>query len=450
MPGTLARKNLQFALGIRIADPVIEAAPLERVVHFAGAVGRDDDDRRLRRLDGAEFRHGHLEIGQHFEQKRLERFVGAVDFVDQQHRRPGGIGLERLQQRPLDQKALGKTSCSMRAAVALAFRFRQADGDHLRAVIPLVDRGRNVEPFVALQPDQPAPERRRQHLGDLGLADAGLAFEEQRPAHAQREITAPSPASGRRCSRPWPAVRGWPRSNSGQGHCLLMRGLYPTTRVSYMWGSKAPSSQDEPMTKPETLEKDRPALAHHRSRGTDRPCPSEGRRPAGALWISIAGCWVLRSPPAGPARPSYRPAAIIIIIGLNTWESHGGSPPPPGTTGLYHTAILYPTRQLLADALRRLIVAKIPLEGASDHGVSEALYLRDPDDNGVELYWDRPKEQWPKKADGSLQMFTHPLDLHDLLANSIARQLELVRLRAANRLNSQAHIRQRCRDQYDN
>src|ERR1051326_8489995 len=103
-------------------------------------------------------------------------------------------------------------------------------------------------------------------------------------------------------------------------------------------------------------------------------------------------------------------------IGLNTWESLGGSPPSPGTTGLYHSAILYPTRRLLADALRRLIVAKIPLEGASDHGVSEALYLRDPDDNGVELYWDRPKEKWPKKPDGSLQMYTHPLDLHDLLA----------------------------------
>ena len=100
----------------------------------------------------------------------------------------------------------------------------------------------------------------------------------------------------------------------------------------------------------------------------------------------------------------------------NTWESRGGQRPAPGTTGLYHTAILYPTRRLLADALRRLVVARIPLEGASDHGVSEALYLRDPDDNGVELYWDRPKEKWPKKPDGSLQMFTHPLDLHDLLA----------------------------------
>jgi len=118
-----------------------------------------------------------------------------------------------------------------------------------------------------------------------------------------------------------------------------------------------------------------------------------------------------------------RPGAAFISaggyhhhIGLNTWESRGGSPPPQGSTGLYHTAILYPSRKLLADALRRLIVAKIPLEGASDHGVSEALYLRDPDDNGVELYWDRPKDQWPKTSDGSLQMFTHPLDLHNLLA----------------------------------
>jgi catechol 2,3-dioxygenase len=103
-------------------------------------------------------------------------------------------------------------------------------------------------------------------------------------------------------------------------------------------------------------------------------------------------------------------------IGLNTWESHGGAPPAMGTTGLYHLAILYPTRALLADALRRLIEADIPLEGASDHGVSEALYLRDPDDNGVELYRDRPRDEWPKRADGGLQMFTRPLDLHDLLA----------------------------------
>jgi len=102
-------------------------------------------------------------------------------------------------------------------------------------------------------------------------------------------------------------------------------------------------------------------------------------------------------------------------IGLNTWESLGGTPPPPGTTGLYHTAILYPSRAALADALRRLIKAKIPLDGASDHGVSEALYLHDPDHNGVELYWDRPKEQWPRDAKGGLAMVTERLDLEDLL-----------------------------------
>lgn len=102
-------------------------------------------------------------------------------------------------------------------------------------------------------------------------------------------------------------------------------------------------------------------------------------------------------------------------IGLNTWESAGGSPPPPGTTGLYHVAILYPTRALLADALRRLIAANIELDGAADHGVSEALYLRDPDGNGVELYWDRPPEQWPRDPNGELAMFTRALDLGALL-----------------------------------
>jgi catechol 2,3-dioxygenase len=102
-------------------------------------------------------------------------------------------------------------------------------------------------------------------------------------------------------------------------------------------------------------------------------------------------------------------------IGLNTWESRGGPQPPPGTTGLYHLAVLYPTRSALADALRRLIAADIPLDGASDHGVSEALYLSDPDGNGVELYWDRPQEDWPRTADGKLAMFTRGLDLRSLL-----------------------------------
>lgn len=105
-------------------------------------------------------------------------------------------------------------------------------------------------------------------------------------------------------------------------------------------------------------------------------------------------------------------------IGLNTWESKDGPSPPPGTTGLYHVAILYPTRAALADALRRLTEAQISLDGASDHGVSEALYLSDPDGNGVELYWDRPSESWPRTADGDLAMVTQRLNVEDLLKDS--------------------------------
>lgn len=102
-------------------------------------------------------------------------------------------------------------------------------------------------------------------------------------------------------------------------------------------------------------------------------------------------------------------------LGLNTWESKGGSPPPRGTTGLFHVALLYPTRAALADALRRLVEAGVPLDGASDHGVSEALYLRDPDGNGLELYRDRDPKDWPRGADGRLAMDTRPLDLDALL-----------------------------------
>ncbi|GJE81664.1 VOC family protein [Methylorubrum thiocyanatum] len=105
-------------------------------------------------------------------------------------------------------------------------------------------------------------------------------------------------------------------------------------------------------------------------------------------------------------------------IGLNTWESAGGSPPPPGHTGLYHLAILYPDRAALADALRRVEAASIALDGASDHGVSEALYLRDPDGNGVELYRDRPEAEWPRDAQGQLAMLTRRLDLAGLRAEA--------------------------------
>jgi catechol 2,3-dioxygenase len=105
-------------------------------------------------------------------------------------------------------------------------------------------------------------------------------------------------------------------------------------------------------------------------------------------------------------------------IGLNTWDSLGGTPPPSGHTGLYHAAILYPTRRDLADALRRLTEAGVALDGASDHGVSEALYLRDPDGNGLELYWDRPEAEWPRDAEGKLAMVTRRLDLRSLLAEA--------------------------------
>jgi catechol 2,3-dioxygenase len=108
-------------------------------------------------------------------------------------------------------------------------------------------------------------------------------------------------------------------------------------------------------------------------------------------------------------------------IGLNTWESRGGHPPAPGTTGLFHTAIRYPTRAALADALRRLVEARVPLQGASDHGVSEALYLDDPDGNGVELYWDRPREEWPPptKEGDKVEMYTRPLDVEALVAEAV-------------------------------
>ena len=119
----------------------------------------------------------------------------------------------------------------------------------------------------------------------------------------------------------------------------------------------------------------------------------------------------------------YGNSAVFLSAGgyhhhlaLNTWESLGGRPPAPGTTGLYHVALLYPDRATLADALRRLQRAGIPLDGAADHGVSEALYLRDPDGNGVELYRDRPESEWPRDAAGKLAMVTRPFDLRALLA----------------------------------
>jgi catechol 2,3-dioxygenase len=120
----------------------------------------------------------------------------------------------------------------------------------------------------------------------------------------------------------------------------------------------------------------------------------------------------------GPSAAFLSAGGYHHHIGLNTWESRNGSPPPQGSTGLYHVAIRYPDRVSLADALRRLVRAHVPLEGASDHGVSEALYLRDPDGNGLELYVDRPRDQWPRGGDGSVNMTTEPLDLDALLAET--------------------------------
>jgi catechol 2,3-dioxygenase len=133
-----------------------------------------------------------------------------------------------------------------------------------------------------------------------------------------------------------------------------------------------------------------------------------------AFYCGVLGFELMQK--MGPSAAFISAGGYHHHIGLNTWESRGGSPPAPGTTGLFHLAILYPERRELADGLRRLLAAGIPLEGAADHGVSEALYLRDPDDNGVELYWDRPESLWPRTADGELAMYTRPLDLEGLLS----------------------------------
>ena len=149
-----------------------------------------------------------------------------------------------------------------------------------------------------------------------------------------------------------------------------------------------------------------------------RPRPPQGRRPRPRARLLLRRARLRAQQRFGDEAAFVSAGGYHHHIGLNTWHSKGGSPPPPGTTGLFHTAILYPTRRDLADALRRLREAGIPLDGASDHGVSEALYLRDPDGNGVELYWDRPREEWPRDPSDpeGVAMFTAPLDLADLLA----------------------------------
>ena len=136
------------------------------------------------------------------------------------------------------------------------------------------------------------------------------------------------------------------------------------------------------------------------------------------FWCGVLGFELMQR--FGPQAAFVSAGGYHHHIGLNTWESRGGAPPARGTTGLYHVAILYPSRAALADALRRLIGAGIELDGAADHGVSEALYLRDPDGNGVELYVDRPPTEWPRDRAGNLAMVTEPLDLERLLGEAAA------------------------------
>jgi hypothetical protein len=175
----------ELARRVGVADPVIEAAALEGVVDLAGAVGRDDDDGGLVGLDRAEFGNRDLVVGQDLEQEGLEGLVGAVELVDQQDGRAGFVGFERLQQRAADEEAGVVDVAGEALAVVDALGFGQADLDHLARVVPFVDGGGDVEALVALEADELAAEGLRQDLGDLGLADAGLALEEQRPAHAQ-------------------------------------------------------------------------------------------------------------------------------------------------------------------------------------------------------------------------------------------------------------------------
>jgi len=137
-----------------------------------------------------------------------------------------------------------------------------------------------------------------------------------------------------------------------------------------------------------------------------------------AFWHGVLGFDVFAR--AGDEAAFISAGGYHHHIGLNTWQSKGAGPPPPNTTGLFHVAVRYPDRKALANAVRDVVAAGIRIDGASDHGVSEAVYLRDPDQNGVELYRDRPREQWPTNDDGELTMFTEPLDVPALLAEADA------------------------------
>ncbi len=189
---------------------MIEAAALERVVNFARAVGGDDDDRRLGRRHDADLRNRHLEVGQDLEQIGFEGLVGAVDLVDQQHRGPVDARLERLQERALDEIALREDVVLDAILVMLAGGLGEPDRHHLRGIVPFIDRARDVEALVALQADQLSAERGGENLGDLGLADAGFAFEEQRapkPQAQEKNRRQRAVADVGSCSRATPEFR---------------------------------------------------------------------------------------------------------------------------------------------------------------------------------------------------------------------------------------------------
>ena len=166
---------------------MIKTTALERVVNLARAIGGDDDDRRFGRRHDADFRNRHLEVGQDLEQISFEGLVGAIDLVDQEHRSAVNAGLEGLQERTLDEIALREDVVLDAILVMLAGGFGQPDRHHLGGIVPFIDRARDVEAFVALKTDQLSIERGRENLGDLCLADAGLAFEKQRPAESEAQ-----------------------------------------------------------------------------------------------------------------------------------------------------------------------------------------------------------------------------------------------------------------------
>ena len=174
--------DAQLLVEVGKVDPVVQAAPLEGVVHLARAIGGDDDRRRLARLEGADLRNRDLKVGERFQQKRLELLVRAVQLIDQQHPAARHRRVDRLQQRAGQQELTGKDVDMLEAAGArLAGRLQHADAQDLPRVVPFIDRRRHVQPLVALQADQIGIQDRRQHLGDLGLADPGLSLQEQRP-----------------------------------------------------------------------------------------------------------------------------------------------------------------------------------------------------------------------------------------------------------------------------